>query len=79
MQKCKQAAKKKRKKKKKKLAISLDWTSEKCVHHYVLNILHIGHSYLTQSFILRREEAPVCVACGAVITVKHTFIECADL
>ena len=45
----------------------------------VLNRLHTGHSYLTHSFILRREEAPVCVACGAVITVKHILIECADL
>ena len=45
----------------------------------VLNTLHIGHSYMTQSFILRKEEAPVCVACNAVITVKHTLIECADL
>ena len=25
----------------------------------VLNRLHIGHSYLTHSFILRKEEAPV--------------------
>ena len=45
----------------------------------VLNRLLIGHSYLTHSFILRKEEAPVCVACNAVITVKHVFIECADL
>ena len=45
----------------------------------VLNRLHIGHSNLTRFFILRREEAPVCVACGAVITVKHILIECADL
>ena len=45
----------------------------------VLNRLHIGHSYLTFSFILRRGEAPVCVACGAGITVKHILIECADL
>ena len=29
----------------------------------VLNRLHIGHSYLTHSFILRKEEAPVCVVC----------------
>ena len=36
-------------------------------------------TYLTHSFILRREEAPVCVASGAVITIKHTLIECADL
>ena len=45
----------------------------------VLNGLHIGHSYLTHSLILRREEASVCIACGAVITVQHTLIECADL
>ena len=45
----------------------------------ILNRLHIGHSYLTHSFILRKEEAPVCVACYAVITVKHVLTECADL
>ena len=40
----------------------------------VLNRLHIGHSYLTHSVILRKEEAPVRVACNAVITVKHILI-----
>ena len=45
----------------------------------VLNRLHIGHSYLTHSFILRKEEAPVCVACNVALTVKHILIECADL
>ena len=35
----------------------------------ILNRLVIGHSYLTHSFILRKEEAPVCVACNTVITV----------
>ena len=45
----------------------------------VLSRLHIAHSYLTHSFILRKEEAPVCVACNAIITVKHILIECADL
>ena len=29
------------------------------------------HSYLTHPFILRKEGAPVCVACNAVITVIH--------
>ena len=38
----------------------------------------IGHSYLTHSFILRKKEAPVCVACNVVLTVKHILIECAD-
>ena len=45
----------------------------------VSNRLHIRHSYLTHSFILRKEETPVCVACNAVIAVKHILIECADL
>ena len=34
---------------------------------------------MTYPFILRKEEAPVCVACNVVLTVKHTLIECADL
>ena len=42
----------------------------------VLNRLHIDHFYLTHSFILRNEEAPVCIACNAVITVKQILIEC---
>ena len=45
----------------------------------VLNRLHIGHSYLSHSFILRKEEAPVCVACNTALTIKHILIECADL
>ena len=53
------------------------WNTRK--ENTVLYRLHIGHSYLTHSFILRKEEAAVCVACNAVITVKHIFIECADL
>ena len=40
----------------------------------VLNRLRIDHSYLTHSFILRKEEAPVYVACKAVITVKFEEI-----
>ena len=30
----------------------------------VLNRLHIGHSYFTHSFLLKKEEPPVCVACN---------------
>ena len=45
----------------------------------VLNRLHIGHCYLTHSFIFRKEEAPVCVACYVVLTVKHILTESADL
>ena len=45
----------------------------------VLNRLHIGHSYFTHSFLLKKEEPPVCVACNTTISVKHILIECADL
>ena len=45
----------------------------------VLNKLHTGRSYMTHSFVLRKEGAPVCVACNAVITVKHILTKCADL
>ena len=45
----------------------------------VLNRLHIGHSYFTHSFLLKKGEPPVCVASNAAITDKHILIKCADL
>ena len=30
-------------------------------------------------YLLRKEEAPVCVACNVVLTIKHILTECADL
>ena len=45
----------------------------------VLYRLHIGHFYLTHSFILKKEEPSVCVACNTIITVKDILIESADL
>ena len=38
-----------------------------------------GHCYFMHSFLLTKEEPPVCVACNTTITVKHILIECADL
>ena len=35
-------------------------------------------SLLFDTFLYFEEEAPVCVACNAVITVNHILIECAD-
>ena len=35
-----------------------------------LNRLHIGHFYFTHSFLLKKEEPPVRVACNTTITVK---------
>ena len=45
----------------------------------VLSRLHIGHSYLKHSFLLKNEEPSFCVACNTIITVKHILIECPDL
>ena len=45
----------------------------------VLDRLHIGHSYFTHSFLLKKGEPPVCVASNAAITDKHILKECADL
>ena len=42
-------------------------------------LLLVVRSYLTHFFTLRKEEAPVCVACNVVLTVKHILIEYADL
>ena len=49
-----------------------------CDQNYTKKVTHI-FSYLTHSFILRKEEAPGCVACNAVIRVKHILFECTDL
>ena len=58
--------------------VSISVSTDTRKENTVLNSLHIGHSYLTHSFILRKEEAPVRVACN-VLTVKHILTECADL
>ena len=44
----------------------------------VITRLKIGHTYITHKHLLRKEEAPQCVACAAPYTVKHILIECSD-
>ena len=43
-----------------------------------LKRLHVDHSHLTNSSLLKKEESPVCVACNGAVTVKRISIECAD-
>ena len=45
----------------------------------IWNRLHVGNSYFLQSFLLKKEEPSVCVACNTTIRVKHILIGCADL
>uniref|UniRef100_A0A1B0CYZ6 Uncharacterized protein n=1 Tax=Phlebotomus papatasi TaxID=29031 RepID=A0A1B0CYZ6_PHLPP len=38
--------------------------------------LRIGHSYLTHSYILEREESPICEHCNNDLSIKHLLLEC---
>ena len=41
----------------------------------VLVHLHIGHSYLTHSFLLKGEEHPMCISCKEPLTLKHVLLQ----
>ncbi len=38
----------------------------------------IGHSRLTNSYLLKREPQPQCVPCQSPLTVEHILIHCVD-
>ena len=42
----------------------------------VLTRLHIGHTRLTHSYLLEREDQPLCISCNEPFTVKHFLIDC---
>ena len=44
----------------------------------VLTRLRIGHTRLTHSYLLQREEQPVCIGCNEPLTVKHILVDCVD-
>ncbi|GFN93918.1 patatin-like phospholipase domain-containing protein 2 [Plakobranchus ocellatus] len=41
--------------------------------------LPVGHTWLTQSYLLKNEEQPFCYACDSLYTVRHILIECPNL
>ena len=45
----------------------------------VMTRLQIGHTWITHSYLLKREDQPFCHACDSPFTVKHFLIECPDL
>ena len=45
----------------------------------VIARLHIGHSFITHSFLLKGEEPPVCIGCDEVLTIEHILLTCSDL
>ena len=40
--------------------------------------LHIGHSFITQSFSLKGEELPMRIGCDEHLTIEHILITCSD-
>ncbi|GFO28671.1 Pol-like protein [Plakobranchus ocellatus] len=40
--------------------------------------LRVGHTWLTQSYLLKNEEQPFCYACDSLYTVRHILIEGPD-
>ena len=44
----------------------------------VMARLHIGHSFLTHSFLLKGEEPPMCIGCDKRLTIEHILPTCSD-
>ena len=44
----------------------------------VMARLHIGHSFITHSFLLKGEEPPLCIRCDQHLTIKHILLTCSD-
>ena len=44
----------------------------------VLTRLRIGHTRLTQSYLLKREDQPFCISYNEPFTVKHFLIDCIE-
>ena len=45
----------------------------------VLTRLRIGHTRITHSWLLNRDEQPNCTGCDVPFTVKHFLLDCSDL
>ena len=44
----------------------------------VLARLRLGHTRVTNSYLLQGEEQPQCVGCEPPFTVRHFLLECGD-
>ena len=48
------------------------WTNRK--EETVMARLHIGHSFITHSFLLKGEELPMCFGCDKRLTIEHILL-----
>ena len=44
----------------------------------VIARLHMGHSFITHSFLLKGEEPPMCIGCDELLTIKRILLTCSD-
>jgi len=44
----------------------------------VLHRTRIGHTHLTHSYLLKRENNPECTFCKSLLTVQHILLDCPD-
>ena len=44
----------------------------------VMARLHIGHCFITHSFLLKGEEPPMCIGCDELLTVQHILLTGSD-
>jgi len=42
-----------------------------CQEQTLCNRLWIGHTYLTDSYLLKYEDPPICISCNSLLTVEH--------
>jgi len=47
-----------------------------CYDSVLISRLRIGHTRLTNSYLLKGESQPVCEACRFPLTVKHFLVDC---
>jgi ribonuclease HI len=56
-----------------------NWTFPLEIHRkfeVILTRLRIGHTHISHSFLMAKEEPPICTACGVQVTIKHILTEC---
>ena len=44
----------------------------------VMSRLRLGHSYLTHSYLMRREPPPEWLTCQCRLTIEHVLVKCIE-
>ena len=45
----------------------------------VIAQMHIGHFFITHSFLLKGEEPSMCTGCDELLTIEHILLTCSDV